>query len=46
MVTDAELIFWCVCGAIVLVGALALPGIVRYLEQKDYERSLDYSDKL
>ena len=38
MVTDAELIFWCVVGVLCVLFACALPFINNYLEYKNTER--------
>lgn len=38
MVTDAELIFWCVAGALCVLFVCALPFINNYIEYKETER--------
>lgn len=35
MVSDTELIFWCVCCALVLLFLLSMPLIGRYLDNKE-----------
>ena len=38
MVTDAELVFWCVCGVLCVLFVIALPFINNYIEYKETER--------
>jgi hypothetical protein len=38
MVTDAELIFWCVAGALCVLFMCAMPFISNYIEYKEAEK--------
>jgi hypothetical protein len=38
MVTDAELVFWCVVGALCVLLVCALPFINNYMEDKETEK--------
>lgn len=41
MITNAELIFWCVCGAIAILGVLAMPMIDNYFKYKENRRMFE-----
>ena len=44
MVTDAELAFWCVCGALALLFFLSMPLIGRYLDNKEAKSIFPHKD--
>lgn len=42
MVSDAELIFWCVCGVLALLFFLSMPLIGRYLDDNEAKSILPH----
>ena len=42
MVSDAELIFWCVCGVLALLFILSMPLIGRYLDDNEAKSILPH----
>ena len=41
MVTDGELIFWCVCGVLTILAFCAIPFISNYLAYQDTKRMFE-----
>lgn len=41
MVSNAELVFWCVCGVIAVLAVCALPFFYNYLEYQEVKRMFD-----
>lgn len=39
MISNAELIFWCMCGGLTLLSVYAMIAIANYLEYKKFEKN-------